>query len=652
MWLILSILMTAQAQPSSSIIPEIDKLDPILKELKLSRFKGKTGTRTVKIAILDNGFNGHEAEIGRTLPQKTYYYRGAESAADRIEQPSFHGTFMAQLVARIIKESKVPIDYELHLYNSYGYTKFAHAVDEVIKNSMDLVLYSQVWEYGGNGDGKGFINALVDKAMDSGIVWINAAGNFGRTTVLKPVRTGSDGEWVVFKTVKGKDVDRVTGDCKPPPKEKNCILRVVLSWNDFTDHPQGGTDKDLDLYVSFGKKKETIVSDRTQVRVKDSSVGETASLFPRELIETKVPKGKFEIRVKVKSQNFSPNRDTLRITASGGGISLVDPTTDETLLPPADNPRVIVVGASDDDKTSRSISHYKPDVSFKSMVKLKDGSLPFSTSNSAAVATALATLHLATGVEKDRDQILRALREVGKSPKIPPPLPVRKPDLTKQEVAAAPEVKPQPPAPSEKEDKIVPPINMDAKPVPQPKPTPPSVTKPPVSAPETKPKTERDYAEVPKPKVTKPKPEMKKSPKVAAPGPAIKPPAKTRLAQLPPQPGPSLPQDGYVPPGQPPAPIRFGPPGQCFPRRPVPHLYPVACQVVCQPGTFSVQTRTGTGVIVPAPLAARLRLPFAPGVRVFATPQGFIPMAVGPEFVPPPDYYEIFIASAATQLCH
>src|SRR5690606_5114880 len=84
---------------------------------------------------------------------------------------------------------------ELHLYHTYGYSNLKAAVEDAIKRKVDIVLYSQTWEYGGNFNGRGFINALVNKALDSGILWINNAGNFGRSTFNAPVRSGKD-SWV------------------------------------------------------------------------------------------------------------------------------------------------------------------------------------------------------------------------------------------------------------------------------------------------------------------------------------------------------------------------------------------------------------------------------------------------------------------------
>ena len=49
----------------------------------------------------------------------------------------------------------------------------------MVRERVDVVLYSQVWTFGSDFDGTGFINAQVSRALASGAIWINAAGNFG-----------------------------------------------------------------------------------------------------------------------------------------------------------------------------------------------------------------------------------------------------------------------------------------------------------------------------------------------------------------------------------------------------------------------------------------------------------------------------------------
>lgn len=405
----------AAAQTPAPKIPEIVNFADIAKNLKLSRFNGQKFDHKVKVAILDNGFAGYEQELGKSLPADTVFHKSKNSEADTIADPSLHGLMMAQLVAGVIKQSGVEANYELHLFNAFGYTKFSDAVEQVIDGQFDLVLYSQVWEYGGNGDSKGYINARVDKAIAAGVIWINASGNFGRLTRLVPVDSKLEGqtEWVVFPDMNGKTQNGAKILCKLP-KGNQCKLRLVLAWNDFKDDPEEGTDKDLDLFVYDSNKKQIGVSNRHQ-GLKANPSDPLSSMIPRELIELDLNPGLYNVRVSVKSKNFSASQDRLRLTAGGLGIEMADSNDDETLLPPADNAGVIVVGASDDFQTSHSVKLKRPDLYLKSLVVLKDGSKPFASSNAAAMAAGLAVIHLGLATDKSQAALLTQLRAVTQS---------------------------------------------------------------------------------------------------------------------------------------------------------------------------------------------------------------------------------------------
>lgn len=406
-----SLAVLAGDDKAPKALPEITNLKQISTQLKLSDFKDKPFTRKLKVAVLDNGFYGYEAEIGKSLPADTQFHIGKASAADQIESKAFHGLYMAKIIADLIKTSGAKADYELHLFNTFGYTKFADAVDTVIKDKFDIVLYSQVWEFGGNGDGKGFINALVDKAVAAGIVWVNAAGNFGRLTNMGPIDSG-DVQWVTFKDKKGKTSDKLKIFCRVPPSE-TCNLRLILSWNDFKEESEAGTDKDLDLFVYNSKNEEIASSKRIQKLKKDTS-NDQNSVVPRELIEKSIAPGTYTLKIENKSKNFAADKDVFRITASGLGVEIENPSMAETLLPPADNSGVLVVGASDDFQSSRSEKNKRPDIYIRSVTTSKDNSTLFSTSNAAAMIAAVVTLHVGTGAEAKREVLVGLMKNIAR----------------------------------------------------------------------------------------------------------------------------------------------------------------------------------------------------------------------------------------------
>jgi hypothetical protein len=389
-------------------IPAIKNIDQIVKDMTLERFKDKSFTRKIKVAILDDGFDGEKKEIGSRLPANTVYEKGDPSDADNIV-PGFHGTRLAVLFADAMKKSGAKTDYELHLFYTFGLDKFESAIKAVAEGNYDIVIYAQVWQWGGNGDGKGFINALVDKATESGVIWLNATGNFGTTMRTAPVEAKDENgtSWVTFKD---KTTDGVNLTCEAPAG-KQCSLNLMLSWNDFKENSHDGTDKDLDLFLYDKDGKQIASAELNQVLVKET---DKQSVFPRETILQKVAPGKYKARVKVKSANFKADKDVLKLMlAVNPGVSMENPSQDETILPPADNPKVIVIGAADAIETSHSVKLGVPSIYLNSAVDF-NGAVEVGSSMATAMAAVDATLELGTGTEKTKDAIEKALQSITK----------------------------------------------------------------------------------------------------------------------------------------------------------------------------------------------------------------------------------------------
>lgn len=389
----------AHSTPTKNNSPfsNMDRIADVLGFTSAGKLKP---VKTVKVAILDNGFRGYQGEIGKSIPPSTIFHTGPVPIDSQSEEA--HGLYMAQLLAGLLAYTP-DVTYELHLFSSFGYSNFAAAVNEVIKQKFDIALYSQVWEYGGNGDGRGFINSLVTQAISSGTIWINSAGNFANGTFEKAVESSRDG-WL--KLPGPNDTVRIR--CAAKTNEK-CYLRAVLSWNDFKDDVNIGTEKDLDLILTDDTLKIIGSSALVQMVKISSDAAPGASLYPREIVQLNVEPGLYFIRVKDRSKNFNSASDKIRITVSGEAITLQDQTTGETLLAPADNPSAIVVGASDSEKSSFSKSRNKPDLFAASNIVLKTGEQFKGSSNSAAMAAAVVTVLASTGKAKKRSEVLQLL---------------------------------------------------------------------------------------------------------------------------------------------------------------------------------------------------------------------------------------------------
>ncbi len=357
------------------------------------------GTHKVSIAILDNGFGGYQKAVGNSVPQGTRYHAGPVAIDPKTEE--FHGLKMAEVVSHLLSEAGV--DFELHLYSAFGFSNLRHAVDLVIERKHDLVLYAQVWEYGGNPDGTGFINHEVRRALNAGVKWINAAGNFSRGIYLDKVDRIAD-DWAYLPGPNSS----VQVRCKRTSAEK-CQIRAVLSWSGFANTIEKGTEKDLDLVLSDDTLKVIKVGGLKQVGA-NAQAGQ--SLYPREIVEAEVAPGLYFLRVKIRSASFTKN-DYLRITVVGDGLELLNRSEGETLLAPADLPEVITIGASDSRLSSFSRKLAKPNFRAPSVLETEEGGSFLGSSTASAVATALAAVELSLNPRLTRLELQRKLQTAG-----------------------------------------------------------------------------------------------------------------------------------------------------------------------------------------------------------------------------------------------
>jgi hypothetical protein len=358
---------------------KITNLESIIRSTG-SRFANHRGIRgdKTKIAILDNGFAGLQKQLGKSLPTDLK----VEAAPKNKEQDTDHGTKMAQLTYAAATGSSnwspALAGPDLILFNANGYSNFVHAIDQAIKMQVDVVLYSQVWEYGGNGDGEGFINAQVNRAIASGITWVNAAGNFGMATFSQYVRTDADGQVVLPYLQR---FIRVT------TSESVTDVKFVLSWNDFANDKDYRTPIDFDFKVFDDRGREIVASNLIQDgREHGNTPGYTD--HAREVMKLPLPRGTFFISVSTKNQVLSPHT-RIKLTADGYGVRIIDGSREQSLMVPADNPNVIAVGALDAAYSSELAWYLqkrtKPDIWVESRVIMDDGMDVRGTSTAAAI---------------------------------------------------------------------------------------------------------------------------------------------------------------------------------------------------------------------------------------------------------------------------
>lgn len=399
---------------------QLENSDAIRKQLGLTAYSQSKRLKDIKVAVIDNGFSGYDAEK-KTLPSSTKLiakydpefikkYGLGDPETNEGLTPSEHGHTMAQIVWWTTGATAEGPQF--YLLNSNGITNFRRAVRYAIEEKVDIILYSQNRECCGNFDGKGFLNDIVTDATRAGILWVNAAGNYGGR-----VYNGSVAE-VTQKSLKLKS----HLDENP--------AQVILTWNSSGAEETTGTDKDLDLFIYDENGSVAAKSTLKQVfKKKELADGET--FLPRERIRfdfSKNKKSNYRIVVKDKSNQFGSG-DRVRIVVIPerqpvvdkerntmvDAVELVDSTPYNEIMVPADHPEVITVG----DLTQYSAKgptvdgREKPEIIMESSIaSFSNGQSSEGTSNSAAYLAGVLSVLKSYKKDLTREKILRFPKRV------------------------------------------------------------------------------------------------------------------------------------------------------------------------------------------------------------------------------------------------
>ena len=276
----------------------------------------------VRIAVLDYGFEG----LG---PGRDYLPAGAEivehydpefvkrnglgdpDLRKGFEPGNRHGRDMAQIIWAMTGSR--PSGPQFLLLNANGPTMLRRAVRYAVERQVDVILFSGSFEGGGNGDGRGPIDHVVDEAVGRGILWINAAGNQGGHVFAAPVRPLNDG---YLKLRDGADIASIRFRNRV---DENTVT-VTLTWNDYREEEDAGTDKDLDLFVEDPSGRVVGSGEKRQTSG-DREATDAESRNPRErVVLANLPalpvvsdrESAYRIRVRAKSGRFE-DTDRIRI---------------------------------------------------------------------------------------------------------------------------------------------------------------------------------------------------------------------------------------------------------------------------------------------------------------------------------------------------
>lgn len=269
----------------------------------------------VKVAVLDAGFRGYEARLGRSLPAtvRTRSFR----AGTEVGTGTDHGTLAAEVVSSIAPGAT------LYLVSFGTLTELSAAVDFLAEEQVDVVSFSLGFLHSGPGDGSGPVNAIIDRATQGDAVWVVAAGNWARQH-WRGFYVDSDGDSVhefgVGLTGNGRRYQ--SGD----------LISVSLRW----DETWGGACSDFDLELFAPSGTLVRASRRSQQCNSDPVEG-----FQVLATET----GSYVARIIGSDVRGAHTLDLLMVGSPDRGDEVDFPTPAASLSEPADHPRVLSVGA-------------------------------------------------------------------------------------------------------------------------------------------------------------------------------------------------------------------------------------------------------------------------------------------------------------------
>jgi len=228
--------------------------------------QGTRGQNTT-IAVIDLGFAGLSTAQSRgELPSNV---QTVDFSGSGLQSSSSHGTASAEVV-----HDMAP-DANLVLMKVADEVDLENAIDRAIQMGVDVVNHSVAWFNTNFYDGTGLINDAVRRARNSGIVWVNAAGNYGQRHWQGVARDTDGNSWAEFSSGReGLGFSAQSGQ----------LIEVYLTWRDWPT-----TRQDYDLYVVNSGGSIVASSERVQ----------NGSQPPTEHLLFSAPSsGNYEIRVR------------------------------------------------------------------------------------------------------------------------------------------------------------------------------------------------------------------------------------------------------------------------------------------------------------------------------------------------------------------
>ncbi len=274
----------------------------------------------IKIAITDTGFDAYWNLLGTELPRDVII-KSFRADGDITGNGDAHGTAVAEIVYDVAPEAI------FYLVNFSTEVELGNAVDYLIQQNVHVISSSVGWPGTAYGDGRGSVSDIVQKAEAAGIVWVQAAGNFGNTHW-----TGyfNDPDGNGFHSYTATDEGNTIFLRRLTPNDERVFrVDVFLTWDDWTTFSE-----DFDLFLFRG---ESVVAQSTAFQ---------NGKFPpvEHIVYTTAAQGDYWIAI----QRFRATRRVKLDILVTVDYNLEHKVPGESIVIPGDAPAALTVGAVED----------------------------------------------------------------------------------------------------------------------------------------------------------------------------------------------------------------------------------------------------------------------------------------------------------------
>ena len=193
--------------------------------------------RGIKVGILDLGFRGYQAHLGRSLPENIVGRSFILDADDLNATQTEHGAACAEVIHSIAPDAQL-------FFAAYRTeVEMREAVDWLLAQGVQIISNSTGTAYGPL-DGTAAQSRLVDEVSGRGVLWINSAGNFGHSH-YRGIFTDTDGNGY-HEFPDGQEVMTIA---------PNTTAALILNWDDW-----GGGTEDYSLFLLDDNQQELAAS--------------------------------------------------------------------------------------------------------------------------------------------------------------------------------------------------------------------------------------------------------------------------------------------------------------------------------------------------------------------------------------------------------